>query len=1067
MRNIVMLVTAMAAMVLFGTGCTEIVISSKVKFSQGGDAGGSFNPATVPRLVALTPNSGPESGGTDFVIEGVNMLPQADVDVDFGGVQMTGRVNAGGTQIVNIGAPNQMFTTPAGTGTVDIVCTFDGQNPPTLSLPNAFVYMPPGAPASPTVSTMVPNTDTEFGGTTMVMTGTNVPVASGYTIVVSFLFGSGTENVAATQTIDDEWECIVPAVPTAQNFQTGTLDVTVTVTFAGGSPALPAPIVDAAPQSTTDGNPFTYTHTGTPPAPPPEEYVVASGLWAPNSQNTPDSFVRTVQTYDVAYDTLTTATGLQARYMFNGAERLAPNGTHSYPAPLAVGNNIAWRDANSSFSHFDLPEFDRTYEPAVPQGATPATPVTKPVTAALYHCTNVETSGNVTGSDDSFFAVYSNGEVEVFQTGSDNIHEEIAVHEDFRNYPYFAVVHDSATPRVYVGRLDGDEFVASSANTTEVNCNNVNGEIKPLSLQLAGEHLYFATDSGDVYHAPVDSGSAGVNPVATALNWPSGAVHTYVADEFNLSGDGTTICFIAGTGTQRYTTAGSNPPDTHNVFAIRNADAGNTNIIAVTDFAAPGKQIQMWNIDDGTSSTYGSMNVNNGANDRRVYQAGINAFSNSTNRPGSDVVVNQDGELCAFVTREDREVVDGTIPAFVVYYLYVARIGQGVNEVRRINSFTGNEFGIGAVFASDMTVIPGFYFPKETPNNGMKYRLVFSVATVAGTGTPFEQQHIYTADVSLSTGGIAGVAVNNRSELASQQPFDIGSTAFHYFGGFQSASGHVYFVIEVNSGKLQYIDLRDGVTSIVSDINRGHDGAPVTLPVNSNAGNINENTYLPSGFAPDPNGSTGLPHWANQLRSLHGPGLNQFTSEYLLFVHETNTDEEDVYILQMNSISSPLPSNAINVTNIAGAGVIRGVHPSNDGQVLAVVKGTGGYPEGYRFSGTTEGELYIVNDVPGMLAANDTVLSQSAQAVSVVGNKFSRQMKWYEDNDRYSLYFGEGSSVGSVGSSTPPRSILRFTRIDIDRTNANMISAPVQIDTIDGTALDPGAVYIYEVGKLE
>mgnify|MGYP001179136543 CR=1 FL=1 len=1049
-------------------GCSEEVISSGATVTQGSGAG-TFNPNNVPRLLAVTPNVGPDTGGTEFEIEGVNLLPLADVVVEFGANVFNGQVNNQGNKIINPSAGNLKFTAPAGTGAVDLLVSVSNQNPPTLSLPNAFIYLPPGAPALPTVLTMTPNTSDEFGGTVCTFTGTNVPTT--YTVVVSFLFPTGTVNAAALNPTADTWTCTIPAVPATENFTTGALQVTVTCTISDPSMGLPVPVVVAAPPSLLDGNPFTYTNSGTPPAPLPQEYVIASGLSAPNSQNTPDSFVRTVEIYDPVYDRKTGVTGLQSRYMFNGAMALAPNGTHEYPSPLSV-SNASWRDASSTFSHFALPQFSRTYTPAVPDGQPAATPVTGPVTATLYHCTNTETGAQITGNDDSFFAVYSNGDIEVFNTGGGNIHEEIQIHENFANFPYFAVAHDSAQARIYVARLDGTAFTASGSNTNEINCTSVTGQIKPLSLKLAGNNLYFVTTAGEVYRSPIDSGTSGVNPVATACNWPGGAVHTYVADELNLSGDGSTIAFVAGTGIQRFVTAGGTPPDTHNIFAIRNANTGNTNIIAVTDFAAAGggKQIQMWNIDDSATSTYGSLNVDNGANDRRVYMAGVNAFSTATNRPGNDVAVNFDGELCAFVTREDRNVVDSVTPAFVVYYLYVARIGQGTNDCARLNSATTGSFGIGAAYDGDMTVVPGFFFPKKAPNNGMRYRLVFTIAGVSGGGVVGENQHVYTADIPLTGTGIGSPTILDRSESGQAPPFNVSAAnpSWNYYGSFQSRRGDVLFLIDATTGGLFYLDLRDGVSSLAEPVRRAHDSAAITLPRISAAGALNENTYVTSGFAEDPAGAVGLEHWGNQLRSLQGPGLSTFTQEYLIFVGEENPGEEEVYMLQMLSLANPLPSEAINVTNTGTTGLIKGIFPSKDGGVMAVVKGSSGFPQAYRYSGTVDGSLFIINDVVGMLNDNASSLTSSAEEQTLItGGRFSRKMAWYRDATRYSLYFGEGSSTGNTTGSPPPRSFLRFTRIDIDRQNGNMIMPFTTITHIGGTALTQGAVYIYDVGKRE
>lgn len=1064
---------ALVMVSLFMTGCVEVAVGSGgVQVVTTGPSGGVFNPNKVPRLVTLTPNVGPENQTTDFVIEGQNLLPNTPVVVTFGTTQFNGTTNNNGTQITSTSSPNGKFTAPAATGTVDVDVFITGQNPPTLQLPNGFTYLPPGAPALPDILTMTPNTSDENGGLGVTFTGSNVPVAAGMQIVVSFLFSTGDINLIAQQTVDDQWSITSnPAVPAGENFMPNDppLDVTVVCTFSGGG--LPTAIVVSVPTSPTDGNPFSYVHSGFVQPPDPEEWVVFSGLSAPNPANLPDSFVRSIDEYDVEADVLAGVTGLTSRYMFNGSEALAPNGTHFYPSPV-MNSGVSWRDGNSTMSHFAVPEFDRTYTPAVAQGQPPLPPVTKPVTGYLYHHTSVESgtpgTPNFTGLQDGFFAAYSNGEVEVFNVGGQPIHEEIHIHEDFANNPYFAVAHDSTQPRLYVCRMDGQNFTASGANSNEINTASVTGQIQQLSLAMCGTFVYFSTTSGEVYRAPIDSVQVGVNPVATACNWPATGSHTVVSDQFSISGDNSTICFVAGTGTDRWTNVANPAPSTHDIFAIQNADTGNTNIKAVTDFAGtPGgaKQVVFWNLGDSPTSTYGVSNLDNGTNDRRVTLCGVNDFTGA-NLMGADVVVNNSGTLVGFVTREDRTDAENppvTTP-FVVYYLYVARVSE-TNSMIRVNSKTANNFGVADTFGYNMPFVPSFWFPRKTPNSGMDTRLVFAVAGI-GNNPGGSDQHLYTADFVLTGGGGLTMLQPVDRSANTSAPYEFGaSTEFNYVGAFPSPQGHVLFVIEARSKQLYYLDLRDGVTSLLEPVVKSHNSAPVVLPNNNTNGDPLENTYLGNGFANDPAGSVGLEHWGNQIRTLSGPGLNGSTQQYLLFTAEETAGSEDVYILQMRSLASPLPTAAINVTNIAGAGAIKLIEPSKDGNVLAVVKGTDGYPEEYRYSGVVQGTLYVVNDIAGMLNDNETALTTSATDAGVNGLKISRSVRWYHNADRYTLYFGEGTSNVS-GTAPIPESYLKFTRLDLDRLNNNAIGQPTLVDPM-GQGQPDGAIYIYAVGKRE
>jgi hypothetical protein len=334
---------------------------------------------------------------------------------------------------------------------------------------------------------MTPNVSDEFGGLTTIFQGTNVSLAAGYQIVVSFLFSTGTVNVVGVQTATDTWSCPIPAVPAAENFTSGTLQVSVTVSFSSGG--LPIPIIVAPPTSQADGNPFRYSIASNPPDPDPNEFVVASGLVAPGTFTIADGFIRTVSLYEEAKNTLTNQVDakLANRYQNNASAQFAPAGTHFYPSPLMNGG-VSFREANSAYSHFSLPQFNRRYTPAPTQSNPQPNFVTKPVRAKLYHVTGPETAAAPTGAQDGFFAAYSNGEVEYFEPGTTaQVWEEIHVHEQFAQFPLFAVAHDAAIPRVFVCRMDGLPFVASGRNTNEINCSGVTGRIQGLSMCLAGQ----------------------------------------------------------------------------------------------------------------------------------------------------------------------------------------------------------------------------------------------------------------------------------------------------------------------------------------------------------------------------------------------------------------------------------------------------------------------------------------------------------------------------------------------------------------------------------------------------
>jgi len=111
-----------------------------------------------PVAVAITPTTGPTTGGTPFTIVGANLtgasvtfngVPATNVNV-IGGVVLTGLTPPG-----TAGNATVLVTTPAGTATV----------------PGGFTYV---APAAPIASVIVPATGPTTGGTPFVITGANL-----------------------------------------------------------------------------------------------------------------------------------------------------------------------------------------------------------------------------------------------------------------------------------------------------------------------------------------------------------------------------------------------------------------------------------------------------------------------------------------------------------------------------------------------------------------------------------------------------------------------------------------------------------------------------------------------------------------------------------------------------------------------------------------------------------------------------------------------------------------------------------------------------------------------------
>ncbi|MDH5642539.1 MAG: hypothetical protein OEY28_14720, partial [Nitrospira sp.] len=170
---------------------------------------------------------------------------------------------------------------------------------------------------------------------------------------------------------------------------------------------------------------------------------------------------------------------------------------------------------------------------------------------------------------------------------------------------------------------------------------------------------------------------------------------------------------------------------------------------------------------------------------------------------------------------------------------------------------------------------------------------------------------------------------------------------------------------------------------------------------------------------------------------------------------------EEVYVIQMRGGASPLPSTAVNVTGIGGFGAIRHIELSRDGAVMACIKSNDAYPEGYRSGGTIQGKMYVVGDVNGAIAANATSPTLRADFINQLNDRFSRGMAWLDRPDRYTLYYGLGTS--SAGSSHP-QADLRLFKFDLDRLTGNTLG-PVDEVLVGGQSLPGGALYIYGVGE--
>ncbi len=202
-----------------GTGTVDVAVAT-----AGGEAtsAGAYTYVPVPTIISISPTSGLEAGGTAVTIIGTYLADATSVT--FAGTAATVTANSD-TQIT--------VTAPAGTpGEADVVVTTAGGQATAVG---AYTYLPTPAPAITSVS---PTEGYHVGGTTVVITGTDLTGATSVT------FG----GTAATFTVDSATQ--ITATPPAGT--AGVVDISVTT--AGGTAtaagaytyvALPAPTISS------------------------------------------------------------------------------------------------------------------------------------------------------------------------------------------------------------------------------------------------------------------------------------------------------------------------------------------------------------------------------------------------------------------------------------------------------------------------------------------------------------------------------------------------------------------------------------------------------------------------------------------------------------------------------------------------------------------------------------------------------------------------------------------------------------------------------------------------------
>ena len=141
-----------------------------------------------PTVTAVSPNDGPEAGGTSVTITGSNF--NEATAVTFGPSEATSFKVESDTSIIAVA--------PAGTSTVDVTVSTPGGTSTTSSA-DEFSYVPP-----PTVTAVSPNDGPEAGGTSVTITGTNLEgttsVDFGMSTATSFTVDSASEITAVSPT---------------------------------------------------------------------------------------------------------------------------------------------------------------------------------------------------------------------------------------------------------------------------------------------------------------------------------------------------------------------------------------------------------------------------------------------------------------------------------------------------------------------------------------------------------------------------------------------------------------------------------------------------------------------------------------------------------------------------------------------------------------------------------------------------------------------------------------------------------------------------------------------------
>jgi len=184
-----------------------------VSVTSGGNngslvAGFLYNSVVVLTVTSVSPNSGPEAGGTAVTITGAGFNTGSGsltrmVNVSFG-IGLT----ALASNVVVVNDTTITCTTPAGTaGAVIVGIAINDLATPLAAggLPNGFTYTTGGG-TQMSLTSVSPNSGTALGGTTVTVTGANFPTTGQFVVTFG---GTAATNVVVSSTT--ELSCVTPA----------------------------------------------------------------------------------------------------------------------------------------------------------------------------------------------------------------------------------------------------------------------------------------------------------------------------------------------------------------------------------------------------------------------------------------------------------------------------------------------------------------------------------------------------------------------------------------------------------------------------------------------------------------------------------------------------------------------------------------------------------------------------------------------------------------------------------------------------------------------------------------